>query len=479
MLRFALACIHKKNRKQPPKPQEKRKPPEFTEDDEVIYTEPTDTDLLEEFILRNPVHRESKSTIQMAMSGVNTSRIYRLNRGMMHKEGGWPKDVAPTNPESVMRFKKKIEKSECYRNEVVDKAYDIEPCLVQNNTMNIYEHYFENLEPPPVFETPEHKTINVYRDVRPQHRRVNHFSWSPDRGSKLAVSHCDIEFLRIYTNRRLTYSESFIWDVEKPNTPMIRLGGPHPMMCLEFGVKDWNVLISGMTSGQVALWDSRIPKGPTMINERSIGHRDCVNSVLWVNSKTYTEFFSGSNDGQVIWWDTRTLKEPLHVLFMDPHRTDEQILGRSLTVSKLEYETTIPTRFMCATHQGYIFSCNKKGKVPTEVINHKLQCHVGPVKALVRNAFYVKSFLTVGDWSGRIWVEECREHCVLSLGEKKTMVTDGAWSTTKPSVVFISSEDGVLQCYDILKKLNEPMLNIKVHIFEIFFFIDFHAAYNI
>lgn len=60
-------------------------------------------------------------------------------------------------------------------------------------------------------------------------------------------------------------------------------------------------MISGLLSGQVASWDTRADKDPVSISEREVCHREAVNSVSWINSKSGTEFFSGSSDGQAIW----------------------------------------------------------------------------------------------------------------------------------------------------------------------------------
>lgn len=75
-------------------------------------------------------------------------------------------------------------------------------------------------------------------------------------------------------------------------------------------------------------------------------HRDPVYNVLWINSKSGTEFFSSSTDGQVKWWDMRKLNEPSETLILDIVKGEEQILSRALGASCLEYEGTIPTRFM-------------------------------------------------------------------------------------------------------------------------------------
>lgn len=149
----------------------------------------------------------------------------------------------------------------------------------------------------------------------------------------------------------------------------MELKAPSSLVCLEYNSKDPTSLISGLYSGQVAAWDTRAEKGLVAISEREVCHREPVNSVSWINSKSGTEFFSGSSDGQVIWWDTRKLNEPLERLFMDPVKTDEQDISRAYGVSVLEYETTMPTKFMCGTDVGKIFICNRKGKTPTEKIN--------------------------------------------------------------------------------------------------------------
>ena len=39
--------------------------------------------------------------------------------------------------------------------------------------------------------------------------------------------------------------------------------------------------------------------------------------------------------------------------------------------------------------------------------------HYGPVYSLQRNPFYPKNFLTVGDWTARIWSEDIKESAIM------------------------------------------------------------------
>ena len=45
---------------------------------------------------------------------VNTERAEFLSQGMNHVEGGWPKDINPSENDQTMRFRKKIEKDDNY-----------------------------------------------------------------------------------------------------------------------------------------------------------------------------------------------------------------------------------------------------------------------------------------------------------------------------------------------------------------------------
>ena len=45
---------------------------------------------------------------------VNTERSKSMSRGMNHVEGGWPRDVNPTETEQVQRYRKKIEKEDMF-----------------------------------------------------------------------------------------------------------------------------------------------------------------------------------------------------------------------------------------------------------------------------------------------------------------------------------------------------------------------------
>ncbi len=50
---------------------------------------------------------------------MNTERAEFLSQGMNHVEGGWPKDINPSENDQTMRFRKKIEKDDTYVHSVL------------------------------------------------------------------------------------------------------------------------------------------------------------------------------------------------------------------------------------------------------------------------------------------------------------------------------------------------------------------------
>ncbi|XP_075225791.1 dynein axonemal intermediate chain 2-like [Lycorma delicatula] len=238
----------------------------------------------------------------------------------------------------------------------------MEHCIFQNNAVNIYELYFVDGEQSSLVERTTSRTVNVFRDPTSVKRSVQNLSWSPDGGIKIAVTHCNTEFQRPTTD---CSSNSYIWEVENPNKPLLTLQPPVFIASLEYNPKDSNSLVSGLYNGQVAFWDPRRGSEPVELSSLYASHRDPVSSVLWINLKSGTEFFSASVDGQV------------------------------------------------GTENGIAISGNRKGKTQQRKLGAQYKCHHGPVIALERNPAFVKNFLTVGDWTARIWSEDCKESAII------------------------------------------------------------------
>ena len=107
----------------------------------------------------------------------------------------------------------------------------------------------------------------------------------------------------------------------------------------------------------------------------------------------------------MLWWDIRKLGEPSDSLMLE-----DKADGRKMGGVSMEYSAAAgPTKFLVGTEQGKVISCNRKAKNPSDRLGLVYEGHCGPVYALQRNPFFPKYFLTVGDWTARVWCEDVRE----------------------------------------------------------------------
>lgn len=136
----------------------------FSDKYELIFSEPSHREYFSDYILRNPISQGTVCGVQMGLSDANTERVEYEHHGLLHNEGGWSKDIVVSDPEQTVRYRRKIEKSELYIQQLMALTKPMEHYIYQNNAVNIYENYFENLDPAPLVEKCSSRTVNVYRD---------------------------------------------------------------------------------------------------------------------------------------------------------------------------------------------------------------------------------------------------------------------------------------------------------------------------
>ncbi|EDO40075.1 predicted protein [Nematostella vectensis] len=413
-----------------------------------------DEKMLQDYIEKNPCDTGIQCVQEMSEHEVNTERFETDVRGINHVEGGWPKDVNPAEVEQTIRYRKKVEKDEIYMNTIQQLGNVMEHCIKQNNAIDIYEDYFPDLEEDQSCETPSAKTINVFRDENNIKRTATSISWYPDGTQKLAVAYSVLEFQKSTD----ICMDSYIWDIDNPTKPDMVLKPVSPLICLEYNPKDPHLLIGGCYNGQLGFWDTRKGSHPVEMTPIEKSHRDPIYKTIFLQSKSGTDCFSTSTDGQVLWWDIRKLGEPTESLLLCPNKKDPRPLGGV----SLEFEPTMPTKFMVGTEQGSVLSCNRKAKTPADKIVASYAGHYGPVYSVQRNPFFPKNFLTIGDWQARIWSEDLRESSIMWTKCGMSYLTDGCWSPSRPGVFFTTKMDGTLDVWDCMFKQNCPTLSIQV-----------------
>merc|ERR1712224_215857 len=198
---------------------------------------------------------------------------------------------------------------------------------------------------------------------------------------------------------------------------------------------------------------------------------------MGIQSKTGNHCVSVSTDGQLLWWDTRRLHAPTEVV------KTQDTAGTVFGGCSLAYSTLSPHKYLVGTEQGLVISVNSKIKAREQKQQQPSQNpispvsvydlnagwpkegytpqHFGAVLTIQRNPQIPKFFMTVADWSVRLWAEDMESH-LLSTPHQDSYLSAGCWSPTRPSVLFSVALDGSMNVWDLYDRQNEPVYSQRV-----------------
>ncbi|CAM4836006.1 unnamed protein product [Rotaria magnacalcarata] len=117
---------------------------------------------------------------------------------------------------------------------------------------------------------------------------------------------------------------------------------------------------------------------------------------------------------------------------------------------------------MVGTEAGRIILCTRKAKTDGERINVIYPGHSGPIYSIQRHPFFHKIFLSIGDWTLRIWSEEIRDDYIFCTKPNKCYLTDAQWCPGRPGVFVSSTTEGSIHIWDLLFKTDQPALTVKL-----------------
>lgn len=412
-----------------------------------------------EYVIRNPSVTELDTSCDMSEHEVNTERTIHKNQGMKHFQGGWPENVDGTDTDQVNRFLKKFNKEDKLKIKVKNLGHIVETAVKQNNTIDIYEEYFSGAMTDHSSEPPSAKGLAVFRDPHNIKRTATSINWHPE-GSRIAVSYSVLNFQDERLMSQQLAVKSYIWDILNPNKPEAELVPSSPLVCMRFNPKTPETLVGGSYNGLVSVFDLRKSGGqPTEQSVIEHSHHDPVYDVFWTSSKTHNLCVSVSTDGQMLWWDTRRLGEP----------TDRLILANSngtvLGGSSLEYNLEAgPTKYLVGTEQGIVLSVNLRKKKTNDSItalDSGSGKHHGPIYSVQRNPTHNKFFMTVGDWTARVWSEDGKTP-IMTTKYCRSYLTSGCWSPTRAGVFFTTRMDGFVDIWDYYYRQNAVAYTHKV-----------------
>eukprot|EP01063_Lacrimia_lanifica_P003970 TRINITY_DN12215_c0_g1_i1.p1 TRINITY_DN12215_c0_g1~~TRINITY_DN12215_c0_g1_i1.p1 ORF type:complete len:611 (+),score=271.88 TRINITY_DN12215_c0_g1_i1:137-1969(+) len=462
------------------------RPVEFQNNDpEPLFEFLPNQQLKDEYIAMDPYEREIENVPSLSEYGTNTAKIETRPKGQTHVEGGWPAAIDYTDLDDKTKYRKKVEREDSYYQTCKDlMERHVEKYLKQNNAIDIFEEYFVDPTIDLASGPPSAKTVTVFQDPSEVKRTVAKLSWLPD-AKKIAIAYCNMKFQDGADGQS---TKSHVWDVTNPNCPEMDLLPASPLCCLQYSPKDSHIIAGGSYNGVVQLWDTRKvgtpdlktqhpdSKGMQVQFEKSViddSHKDPVWDLKWLQSKS-GEFLTVSTDGQAFIWDVRNLAKPIEAETVVLKPSDKVNDGGPKGVLGgicIDYDAQVggPSKYMVGTEQGTVLLCNRKGKTPQDKISHCYHGHHGPVYAVQRNPHCSKGFMSVGDWTVRIWTAEDAQlkTPMFTTYYHKAYLTNGTWHPVRPGVFLTTRMDGVLDVWDLLYRQTAPVLSVQISEFSL------------
>ena len=310
----------------------------------------------------------------------------------------------------------------------------------------------------------------IFKDPNPIRRAVTKIHWNPDTTSdlRIGVSYGMLRFQQMPPRMPLN---SYIWNLNNPNSPEKTLSPTSALCTMAFNVKNTDYIIGGSYNGSVAFFDQRKGNSSGVIKpfetsplEKS--HHDPVYDVKWLTvGKSGTEFVSTSTDGRILWWDCKKLGDgPVDELVLsEVFQVNDLPVPKILGGTSLEYNQDAgPLKYLIGTEQGYILQANKRKAVEIQTkFGLESGKHHGPVYALQRNPAHTKFFLSVGDWTAKVWSEELKTP-IMQTRYHSSYLTSGCWSPTRCGLFFLTRMDGFLDVWDFFYRQNEVAYSQKI-----------------
>ena len=374
-----------------------QRPVSFTDSEAVVMAEVApDRNLEADYVTRVRMSRETQAGPDIGAAIVNTRRQELVGRGMSHTEGGWPRDVNQADAEQKSRFRKKIEKDDDFIYKTRLLVRETEKYVQQNNSINIFEDYFEEVDHATEVKPASVGSMAVFKDPLSRDsngwaRPINCVSWSPG-GDTVAMAVCDTEFLAYY--ERNIDLRSLVYDVTNPLVPVLEITPASALVTLQHGKREPGLLVCGTLDGHLVLVDTRAGGCPVLTAEVPDSLGDPVTGLAWLASKSGSEVVASVGDGRVVRWDTRVTRTVVSLDINSSREAQEARHG----ATGVCFDQNAPNRYLVSSDLGSVMSCSLKND---KIISEYNGGHFGSVLSVQRCSansqtnFSICSFLEI------------------------------------------------------------------------------------
>ena len=317
-----------------------------------------------------------------------------------------------------------------------------------------------------------------------------------------------------------------LWNFSDPIHPQVVLEAPGDVHCFRFCPTNPDLVIGGLESGQIAMWSladaraaareakllnddsneeggsSTITAQATLLSAADQSHKRTITDLMWLPASfevtenkgkfvrhaeappTQNQFASIGADGTLLFWDVRKAQEQPEEKKEDPtpgakkqkegwgplakmalNNPDSAMeLAPVFGVLDVSDDAEGPCSVYTVTEEGEFATVDLSAPGVenfTKGVKAAIPGHYGACVALQRSPFVPKVHLSVGDWTFNVWREGTSKP-LFSSPFCPTTYTCGAWSPTRPAVLFIGRADGMIDIWDLLDRSHEPSMTVAV-----------------
>jgi len=335
---------------------------------------------------------------------------------------------------------------------------------------------------------------------------------------------------RVSVSGKVNTGYILLWNFSDPIHPQMVLEAPGDVHCFRFCPSNPDLVIGGLESGQIAMWslaDARaaareakllnddtgeegnntITAQPTVLSAVDQSHKRSVTDLHWMPAAfevtekgkflrlggdkpapaEQQQFLSVGADGTLLFWDVRKAHE-------QPEEKKDEPAGKAKKegwgpIAKMnlhnpdgamELSPVFGLLDVSDDPQGKcsVYTVTEEGEFTTidlsapnvenftKGVKSVIPGHYGPCVALQRSPFVPGVHLSVGDWTFNVWREGISSP-LFSSPFCPTSYTCGAWSPSRPAVLFVGRSDGMIDIWDLLDRSHEPSMTVAVTAAEV------------
>ncbi|XP_063376980.1 cytoplasmic dynein 1 intermediate chain [Cydia fagiglandana] len=251
-----------------------------------------------------------------------------------------------------------------------------------------------------------------------------------------------------------------VWNTKfKKTTPEDVFHCQSPVMSATFARFHPNLILGGTYSGQIVLWDNRVPKRTPVQRTplSSLAHTHPVYCLSVVGSQNAHNLISVSSDGRMCSWSLDMLSQPQETLELQ-HRQ-----SKAVAVTAMAFPHADVNNFILGSEDGNIYTGCRHGQ--RAGVTDMVEGHAGPITGVAAHQAggavdLSHLFLTSSmDWSVKLW--SLKENKALySFENSGDYVVDVRWSPTHPAL-FAAADALRLDLWNLNRDTEVPVASIQ------------------